>query len=234
MIDGVGPISGTVDFTPWIDSVFATATSSPTLAGASTNVVFQFSDQAKSVFLGEGPGDRNGPRPFSVMTDNGVIVDPAGDVPVLVRFLSPVQGTLPVTVIPAHPGTATVTVMGPCGPVQSITIPVAASAVAISKQPAYQTVAIGGQAAFSITVTNPGNSILTDVTVADPLTPVAKTLPDLAPAASTSYACSATATADFVNVATVSALPSVNVPSLTAPSRPSAPSPPRHPPWWTW
>ena len=208
-----------MDFTPWIDSVFATATPSPTLAGASTNVVFQFSDQAKSVFLGEGPGDRNGPRPFNVMTDNGVIVDPAGDVPFLARFLSPVQGTLPVTVIPAHPGTATVTVMGPCGPVQSITIPVVALAVAISKQPAYQTVAIGGQAAFSITVTNTGNSILTDVTVADPLTPsCAKTLPDLAPAASTSYACSATATADFVNVATVSALPSVNVPSLTAPS----------------
>ena len=74
---------------------------------------------------------------------------------------------------------------------------------------------VGGQTAFSITVTNTGNVALTDVTVADPLTPsCAKTLPDLPPAESTSYACGGTATADFVNVAAVSALPLVTAPIL--------------------
>ena len=94
-------------------------------------------------------------------------------------------------------------------------VDVVTPAVAISKQPAYQMVTSGSHADFSITVTNTGNTALTGVTVADPLTPsCAKTLPDLAPAASTSYACSATATADFVNVAAVSALPLVSAPTL--------------------
>jgi hypothetical protein len=99
-----------------------------------------------------------------------------------------------------------------------VRVDVAPAGVTIVKEPAYQMVATGGQANFTIVVTNTGGAGLTGVTVADPATPsCAKTLTDLAPGAGTSYTCSAAATADFVNVATVSAMPVV-VPASVADS----------------
>ena len=49
--------------------------------------------------------------------------------------------------------------------------PVPQPAIAIVKNPKSQTVAVGGTATFTITVTNAGNTVLTNVTVTDPLSP---------------------------------------------------------------
>ena len=50
--------------------------------------------------------------------------------------------------------------------------PVPAPAIAIVKNPKSQTVfGSGGTARFTITVTNVGNTVLTNVTVTDPLSP---------------------------------------------------------------
>jgi copper(I)-binding protein len=205
-----GLISGTVDFTPWIDMTDVDFSQDPA-AGVPTTIVFQFSDQAKSVFLGEGPGDRNGPAPFGVTTDNGIFEDPAGNAASVARFLSSDQGKLVVTWIPAQGNAiATLTLTGPCDRTTTFRIPVGKPDVAISKEPAFQRVQNGNQADFTIVVTNTGNTALTGVEVTDAQAPdCAQTLPDLGVGESTSYACSVTATADFVNVAEVEALPVV-------------------------
>ena len=58
---------------------------------------------------------------------------------------------------------------GACEPL-TVT-PAPAPSIAIVKNPKSQTVAIGGTATFSITVTNTGNVTLTDVHVVDPMSP---------------------------------------------------------------
>ena len=58
---------------------------------------------------------------------------------------------------------------GACEPL-TVT-PVPQPAIAIVKNPKSQTVAVGGTATFSITVTNAGNMVLTNVKVMDPLSP---------------------------------------------------------------
>jgi uncharacterized repeat protein (TIGR01451 family) len=101
--------------------------------------------------------------------------------------------------------------------------PVPAPAIAIVKNPKSQTVAIGGTATFSITVTNVGNTVLTDVTVADPLTPSCNrtkadipALASMAPGASVTYTCTKTnVRASFDNVATATGTPPSG-PNVTA------------------
>src|SRR5262249_7716150 len=73
-----------------------------------------------------------------------------------------------------------------------------------------QTVAVGGTATFTITVTNAGNTVLTDVHVDDPLTPgCTRTKADIpglasmAPGATVTYTCSrANVQSQYDNVAT--------------------------------
>ena len=84
---------------------------------------------------------------------------------------------------------------GACEPL-AVT-PVPAPAIAIVKNPKGQTVAVGGTARFQITVTNVGNTVLTNVTVADPLSPNCNrtsaqipALASMAPNASVTYSCS--------------------------------------------
>jgi uncharacterized repeat protein (TIGR01451 family) len=97
---------------------------------------------------------------------------------------------------------------GACEPL-TVT-PVPAPAIAIVKNPAKQTVAFGGTAKFKITVTNSGNTILTNVIVRDPAATDCKrtsaqipALASLEPGASVTYSCvKRDVRASFTNVAT--------------------------------
>jgi uncharacterized repeat protein (TIGR01451 family) len=74
--------------------------------------------------------------------------------------------------------------------------------ISIVKDPKTQTIAKGATAAFSVTVTNTGDTALLDVAVSDPVTPdCARTIGMLAPGASVTYTCSRSAVvADFDSV----------------------------------
>jgi len=110
---------------------------------------------------------------------------------------------------------------GACEPL-TVT-PVGAPAIAIVKNPKSQTVAAGGTATFTISVTNVGNTVLTDVHVVDPLSPncnrTKATIPALAsmaPGSSVTYTCTrANVKAGFDNVATATGTPPSG-PNVTA------------------
>jgi uncharacterized repeat protein (TIGR01451 family) len=110
---------------------------------------------------------------------------------------------------------------GACEPL-TVT-PTPAPAIAIVKNPKSQTVAVGGTATFSITVTNAGNTVLTNVSVSDPLTPncnrTSAQIPGLAsmvPGATVTYTCSRpNVRANFNNVATATGTPPSG-PNVTA------------------
>jgi len=86
--------------------------------------------------------------------------------------------------------------------IQSVTHP----SISIVKNPKSQTVASGGTATFTITVSNNGNSALTNVRVTDALSPNCnRTIGTLAPGASVSYTCTRpNVRASFQNVAVAS------------------------------
>jgi len=97
--------------------------------------------------------------------------------------------------------------------------------IAIVKNPTKQTVAFGGTAHFRITVTNTGNTVLTNVRVRDPQALNCKrtaaqlsALATMNPGAAVSYSCSRTnVQSAFTNVATATGLdPSLTVVSATA------------------
>jgi uncharacterized repeat protein (TIGR01451 family) len=89
--------------------------------------------------------------------------------------------------------------------------------ISISKSPDAQTVLIGETATFTITVTNDGNSTLTNVVVTDALAPgCARTSADIpglasmAPGATITYTCTlANVTTSFTNVAVATGKPPV-------------------------
>ena len=91
------------------------------------------------------------------------------------------------------------------------------------KNPKAQTVAMGGTATFTITVTNTGNVTLTDVHVDDPLSPNCNrtkadipALASMAPGAAVTYTCTKTnVQASFDNVATAIGTPPTG-PDVTA------------------
>jgi hypothetical protein len=101
-----------VDFTPWISKIADIVTVDPVTAGEATVVSFQFSTNPADLYLGEGPGDRRGPAPFTVSTDNGTL---NGSGATVGAFIDGPEGVLSVTLVPDYGGTATVTVQGPCG-----------------------------------------------------------------------------------------------------------------------
>jgi len=90
--------SGSVDYTPWIDTTTASAPASA-IVGQPAIVSFQFSGGPPAVYLGEGPGDLYGDPTFIVTTDNGTVT---GD------FINAPNGVMEVTLVPDHDGTATV------------------------------------------------------------------------------------------------------------------------------
>jgi uncharacterized repeat protein (TIGR01451 family) len=110
---------------------------------------------------------------------------------------------------------------GACEPL-TVT-PVPAPAIAIVKNPKGQTVAVGGTARFTITVTNAGNTVLTNVTVTDPLSPDCNRTPaqipglaSMAPGATVTYSCSRpNVRGNFDNVATATGTPPAG-PNVTA------------------
>jgi len=102
---------------------------------------------------------------------------------------------------------------GACEPL-TVT-PVPQPAMAIVKNPKSQSLSSGGTATFSITVTNTGNVVLTDVHVVDPLSPNCnrtKTdipgLASMAPGAAVTYTCTrANVKSAFDNLATATGTP---------------------------
>jgi uncharacterized repeat protein (TIGR01451 family) len=84
-------------------------------------------------------------------------------------------------------------------------------AVQISKTPDSQTIASGGIATFTISLTNTGDVTLTGVAVSDVLVPVCdNTYASLSPGASDSYTCTRSSViTDFVNTAVISGTSSV-------------------------
>ncbi len=111
--------------------------------------------------------------------------------------------------------------LGACEPL-TVT-PVPAPAIAIVKNPKSQTVPVGGTATFTITVTNAGNTVLTDVNVVDPLSPNCNrtkaqipALASMAPGATVTYSCTRPSVrASFDNVATATGTPPSG-PNVTA------------------
>jgi uncharacterized repeat protein (TIGR01451 family) len=107
-------------------------------------------------------------------------------------------------------------------------------AISIIKNPKSQTVANGGTATFTITVTNTGAVDLTNVTVSDPKSPDCdRNIGTLTPGQSVSYTCTKqNVTASFTNVATSTGTPpsGPNVSaSDTAPVKAAALKPPKKP-----
>jgi uncharacterized repeat protein (TIGR01451 family) len=95
--------------------------------------------------------------------------------------------------------------------------------ISISKSPDQQTILLGQTASFTITVTNDGDSVLTNVVVTDALAPgCARTQADIpalasmAPGATVTYTCTlANVTSSFTNVAVATGTPPVG-PNVTA------------------
>ncbi|MCP3959144.1 MAG: DUF11 domain-containing protein [bacterium] len=109
---------------------------------------------------------------------------------------------------------ATATAEGPTGTVSTVDtafVRVLDPVIEITKTPAIQAVDPGDAATFTITLTNPGPGVLSDLSVSDPLTPdcdrAVGELPDLTADTFTSYGCTTgPLSEDFTNVATVTAI----------------------------
>src|SRR5262249_14074114 len=89
--------------------------------------------------------------------------------------------------------------------------------IKVVKGPKSQTVARGGTAHFTITVTNTGDVVLKDVTVTDPITPAcSRKIGTLQPGQTVSYTCVQTnVKANFDNVVIVTGTPPTG-PNVTA------------------
>jgi uncharacterized repeat protein (TIGR01451 family) len=113
--------------------------------------------------------------------------------------------------------------IGACEPLSVTQQPTGTPQISIVKNPKSQTVAVGGTATFTITVTNSGNLTLTNVTVTDPLSPNCNrtkadlpALASMAPGASLTYTCTRpNVRASFDNVATAIGTPPSG-PNVTA------------------
>jgi len=108
-------IGSTINFAPWIDTITASAAPSAVVPGQSTLITFQFSDAAKTVFLGLGPSDLRGDALFAVSTDNGTLSDSDETGATVHEFIQGQNGILSVTLVPSTAGVAAVTLEGPCG-----------------------------------------------------------------------------------------------------------------------
>jgi hypothetical protein len=127
VVDGSsGGGAGTVDFLPFIDTISARALGSV--------VEFQFSGGGGTVFLGNPFPDgfgalgeiRAAEPPFTLMTDNGVLIGSDETGPTVHEFINQPNGIVRVLLQPAQSGAATVTLAGPCALDSSLTFQVRA------------------------------------------------------------------------------------------------------------
>ncbi len=134
-------VIGTSDFTPFIDTVTVKGPPTAATVGLLAPFTFQFSGGNGTVFLGEflptatqgtvGPGDPFGVPPFTLTTDNGVLVSSGPEIfgaPVFAQmgqtvggFITKPSGVLEVMLFASVPGQATVALTGPCGLTGSVT-----------------------------------------------------------------------------------------------------------------
>jgi len=115
--DSTGGAAGTVDFTPWIDTVSGSGSA---IVGQASTISFEFKGGAGAVAFAEGPGDTTGAPTFTSATSNGTATTSG--------FVS--GGKLNVSLTASTVGTANVTVTGPCGITGSFAVAVAAAPVA--------------------------------------------------------------------------------------------------------
>lgn len=136
-------VVGTTDFTPFIDTVTVTGPALPATVGFLSPFDFQFSGGNGTVFLGSiffapqdtlGPGDPLGVPPFTLTTDNGVLISNG---PVFIStpfftqtgttvggFITKPSAVLQVQALPGRAGQVTVSLLGPCGLTGSATVDV--------------------------------------------------------------------------------------------------------------
>jgi hypothetical protein len=119
--DSVTELAGTIDYTPWVDTISANAVPDSPMVGEPTAIRFQFSGGPPATYLGKGPGNLHGDPTFEVTTDNGTVTSSG--------FIGDSEGTLEMTLTPAHSGTARVWVDGPCGLDETIVLGVEAEFV---------------------------------------------------------------------------------------------------------
>jgi hypothetical protein len=124
VVDGANGGTGAVDFTPPIDTITAGAAPDPVDLGGTVNVEFRFSDAAGAYVLGPGPGDLDGPEPFTLTTDNGTLSDVDETGATVSQFLDDPGRRLRVTLLPVTGVTATVSVADPCGVKGSVVVQV--------------------------------------------------------------------------------------------------------------
>ncbi len=127
-------VVGTTDFTPFIDTVTVTGPALPATVGFLSPFDFQFSGGNGTVFLGSvfgvaqntvGPGDPLGVPPFTLATDNGVLLSNGPlfiSIPFFTQtgttvggFITKPNGVLQVQSLPGRAGQVTVSLLGPCG-----------------------------------------------------------------------------------------------------------------------
>jgi hypothetical protein len=126
VVDGSsGGGAGTVDFLPFIDTITAQA--------LNPFVEFQFSGGGGTVFLGNAfPNDLGGlltapsaaEPPFTLTTDNGVLVDSDETAPTVHERINQLNGIVRVRLQGSTLGVATVTLDGPCGLDSSVIVQV--------------------------------------------------------------------------------------------------------------
>ena len=106
-----------VDHDPWIDTITASADPAHPRFGEQSVINFRFYGYSDPdwVYLGEGPGDLHGTRPFTVTTTDGTLTDSDETGSTVHEFILGASGVLSVTFVPDSLGTAMVTLDGPCG-----------------------------------------------------------------------------------------------------------------------
>lgn len=167
--DGGNGADGTVLFDPWIDTVTASVNPAAANVGDMVDVTFQFSDAAKSVFLGEGPGDPNTDPPFELTTDNGDLTASSGKAATVKEFVNQPSGVLGVIAEPSAAGPVNVMLTGPCGLDGMVLLQAIAADLSIDKSDDADPVTAGDNIVYKLIVTNIGPDAATDVSVGDTL-----------------------------------------------------------------